>query len=156
MKFNKLLLCLTLALSLSVIQQTNVYAGTFIQNACWLVTDAGEEPKVDDDILILGVTDIGGGHFGFSGYVLGRDGENEDSPQLLNGNGEIIGDKVVVGLEGVLDDSEEIGTLSLYVRINLSDLSGNFTGIGTFYDKIDEVTVTDRGAGSLLLTECPV
>lgn len=155
MKTNRTILCLILLFSVLLTQNGNVYAGTFIQNACWTVSDEGEDPQPDDDLLVLGVTDIGGGHFGFSGYVLSRDGEDEDSPQLLNGNGKIIGDTVVVGLEGVFDDSEEIGSLSLYVRINLSDLSGNFTGIGTFYDKNDDVVVTEGGAGSLIPVGCP-
>ncbi|MBT8147804.1 MAG: hypothetical protein KJN90_13190 [Gammaproteobacteria bacterium] len=51
MKTNKALLGFTLFASLTLFQSGNVYAGTFIQNVCWLVTDVGEEPRADDDIV---------------------------------------------------------------------------------------------------------
>lgn len=155
MKPNKALLGLTLFASLILFQSGNVYAGTFIQNVCWLATDEGEQPGEDDGIVKLGATDIGGGHYRFDGYVIDQVGEAEESPLIMNGSGEIIGGQLIMGLSGVMDDSELFGNIGFYIRINLSDLSGSFQGIGTFFDKLDEVFVNETESGTLVPTDCP-
>ncbi|MBT8147803.1 MAG: hypothetical protein KJN90_13185 [Gammaproteobacteria bacterium] len=73
----------------------------------------------------------------------------------MNGNGEIIGDQLILGMSGVLDDSEAIGNMGFYIRINLSDLNGSFQAIGTFFDKVEQVIVNEAAAGDLRATDCP-
>ena len=146
--------CYLLFAMLSLVFSGNLHAGTFIQNACWLVSDEGG-PQQGDDMVILGVTDLGGGHYGFSGYVYSGDEQDDSSPQMLNGNGEIIGQQIIIGLQGIIDDTEATGTVSYYLRINLSDLNGTFQGVGTFYDKAGETVISDRGEGNLAITQCP-
>ena len=155
MKTNQALLGLTLFASSILFQNGNVYAGTFIQNVCWLATNVGEQPGEDDGIVKLGATDVGGGHYRFEGYVVDQVGENQDSPLIMNGSGEIIGDQLIMGLSGVIDDSEVFGNIGFYIRINLSDLSGSFKGIGTFFDKVDEAVLNETEAGTLTPTDCP-
>lgn len=154
MTLKKLLLSTTLLLPLMAVQTGHVQAGTFIQNACWLVSDE-ESSQSDEDIVVLGVTETGGGHYGFSGYVMSMDDEEEDSPQILNGSGEILGSQLIIGLNGVVDDSEAVGKISYYLKINLNGLNGSFNGIGTFYDKSSGTVQSDRGEGNLTYTECP-
>ena len=154
MALKKLLLSTTLLLPLLATHTGHVQAGTFIQNACWLVSDEGN-PQPDDGIVVLGVTETGGGHYGFSGYVMSMDDEDGDSPQILNGSGEILGDQLIIGLNGVVDDSEAVGKISYYLKIDLNGLNGSFNGIGTFYNKSDGSVQSDRGEGNLTFTDCP-
>jgi hypothetical protein len=143
--------CLTI-LVLVTFSGAPAFAGTYILDLCWQVNEQVPEPSSDVTIR-LGVSDLGGGHLGFNGSASSAYYGN--SPLVMRGNGEFVGNQLVLSLTGVMDTGDAVGNIGYYVRIDLGSLGGTYNGIGTFFLKSAQETETQTFAGTLSLIACP-
>ena len=118
-----------------------------------MVDDSQQEEE--DFIIKLAVTDLGDNHFTVNGIELSAEGAPSSNGEVLNGNAEVVGSEVVFSLSSAYNDSEETATIQYFVTISTATLNGTYSGIATIYDKLDEVTFTGYGTGSVTRVDCP-
>jgi hypothetical protein len=124
-------------------------AGIYLGNYCWLIRTTNTD--IVDITLRLGISEEYAEH-----YVVNGKAEYPERAAvgMANGNAEIVGDNIILGLEIIASDA--YGTWYTFFNTMLDlDLNGTFTGVQNIYDFSDLDPRLVYITGTFTLIPCP-
>lgn len=144
--------CTLAAMAGFLILTNGAQASTFIGDVCFLLDIPEEE---ESEIIVLGISEIGGGHYTANGYTFDSPQDPPDERTMLRGNIELFGSTIVLSLSGSYSSEGEALALTAHANLSATTLSGTVTLIGTFVETNFGESGIEAQTGNMEPIACP-